>query len=240
MQWGTPQSTDASDAFISHGYAQPMTTRANDDTQASTADRILFMLKTRGPLKTTELATLLEVTFEATRQHIQKLQASALITGISAPTSGAGRPSLRWALTDSGHGKFPDAHSVLTLHLIESIEGVFGTEGVEKIIASMETTNRREYLQACEKASSLEEKVRILVGIRERAGYMAQMEAAGDGWLLIENHCPICAAARKCQGFCRSELQIFRAALGDSVVVERCEYLISGDRRCVYSIQPRM
>ncbi|KRP66986.1 helix-turn-helix transcriptional regulator [Pseudomonas orientalis] len=216
-----------------------MTSRPADDTQSSTADRILFLLKTRGPLKTTELASLLELTFEAARQQIQKLQASELIVGVSAPTSGAGRPSLKWALTDTAHNKFPDSHSVLTLHLIESIEGVFGSDGVEKIITSMEATNRQEYVQACSQASSLEEKVAILVRIRELAGYMAHMEPAGEGWLLIENHCPICAAARKCQGFCRSELQIFRAAMGDDTLVERCEHLISGDRRCVYNIQPR-
>ena len=216
-----------------------MTSRPADDTQSSTAERILFLLKTRGPLKTTELASLLELTFEATRQQIQKLQASELIVGVSAPTSGAGRPSLKWALTDTAHNKFPDSHSVLTLHLIESIEGVFGSDGIEKIITSMEATNRQEYVQACSQASSLEEKVAILVRIRELAGYMAHMEPAGEGWLLIENHCPICAAARKCQGFCRSELQIFRAAMGDDTLVERCEHLISGDRRCVYNIQPR-
>lgn len=216
-----------------------MTSRPTDDTQSSTAERILFLLKTRGPLKTTELASLLELTFEATRQQIQKLQASELIVGVSAPTSGAGRPSLKWALTDTAHNKFPDSHSVLTLHLIESIEGIFGSDGIEKIITSMEATNRQEYVQACSQASSLEEKVAILVHIRELAGYMAHMEPAGEGWLLIENHCPICAAARKCQGFCRSELQIFRAAMGDDTLVERCEHLISGDRRCVYNIQPR-
>ncbi|WP_411380083.1 helix-turn-helix transcriptional regulator [Pseudomonas sp. MPB26] len=216
-----------------------MTSKPADDTQPSTAERILFLLKTRGPLKTTELASLLELTFEAARQQIQKLQASELILGVSAPTSGAGRPSLKWALTDTAHNKFPDSHSVLTLHLIESIEGVFGSDGIEKIITSMEATNRQEYVQACSQASSLEEKVAILVRIRELAGYMAHMEPAGEGWLLIENHCPICAAARKCQGFCRSELQIFRAAMGEDTLVERCEHLISGDRRCVYNIQPR-
>lgn len=216
-----------------------MTSRPADDSQSSTAERILFLLKTRGPLRTTELASLLELTFEATRQQIQKLQASDLIVGISAPSSGAGRPSLKWALTDTAQNKFPDSHSVLTLHLIESIEGVFGSDGIEKIIASMETSNRQEYVQACSQASSLEEKVAILVRLRELAGYMAHMEPAGEGWLLIENHCPICAAARKCQGFCRSELQIFRAAMGDDTLVERCEHLISGDRRCVYNIQPR-
>lgn len=216
-----------------------MTTRPADDTQASTAKRILFLLKTRGPLKTNELASLLELTFEATRQQVQKLQASELIVGISAATTGAGRPSLKWTLTDTAQKEFPDSHSVLTLQLIESIEGVFGSDGVDKIIASMEASNRQEYIQACAQAASLEERVAILVHIRELAGYMAHMEPQGEGWLLIESHCPICVAARKCQGFCRSELQIFRAAMGDGVTVERCEHLISGDRRCVYSIQPR-
>jgi len=216
-----------------------MTSQANDETQSSTADRILFLLKTRGPLKTMELAELLDVTFEATRQHVQKLQASSLIHGVSAPTRGAGRPSLKWTLTDSASKKFPDTHSVLTLHLIESIESVFGSDGIEKIISSMEVSNLQEYEEACAGASSLEEKVGILVGIRALAGYMAHMEPDGDGWLLIENHCPICVAARKCQGFCRSELHIFRTAIGDDAVVERCEHLISGDRRCVYSIQPK-
>ncbi|AKS10067.1 helix-turn-helix transcriptional regulator [Pseudomonas trivialis] len=215
-----------------------MTSKLAEDTQSSTTDRILFLLKTRGPLKTTELASLLDLTFEATRQQIQKLQASELIVGVSAPTKGAGRPSLKWALTAIAQKKFPDSHSVLTLHLIESIEGVFGSDGIEKIISSMEAVNRQEYMQACAQASTLEEKVSILVHIRELAGYMAHMEPEGEGWLLIENHCPICAAARKCQGFCRSELQVFRDAIGDGAIVERCEHLISGDRRCVYSIQP--
>lgn len=216
-----------------------MNTTPSDRGQASTADRILLLLKTRGPLKTTELATLLDVTFEAARQHIQKLQAAQLIVGVSAPITGAGRPSLKWTLTETAQSKFPDSHSVLTLQLIESIEGLFGAEGVERVISSMEATHKREYVEACAAASALQEKVQVLVQIRERAGYMAEMEPLDNGWLLVENHCPICVAARKCQGFCRSELQIFQAALGDEVVVERREHLISGDRRCAYSIQPR-
>jgi len=216
-----------------------MKTTLSDHDQASTADRILLLLKTRGPLKTMDLATLLDVTSEAARQHIQKLQSAQLIVGVSAPITGAGRPSLKWTLTETAQSKFPDSHSVLTLQLIESIEGLFGAEGVEKVISSMEATHKQEYVEACAAASALQEKVQVLVQIRERAGYMAEMEPLDNGWLLVENHCPICVAARKCQGFCRSELQIFQAALGDDVVVERREHLISGDRRCAYSIQPR-
>jgi predicted ArsR family transcriptional regulator len=58
------------------------------------------------------------------------------------------------------------------------------------------------------------------------------------GFLLVENHCPICAAAKECQQFCRSELAIFQKSLGDACVVERTEHLQSGARRCVYWVKP--
>ncbi|MCW2270965.1 hypothetical protein D3C77_71620 [compost metagenome] len=213
------------------------------DTAASplptaTAERILFLLKTRGPLKTTDLASLLHISFEATRQQLQKLQGADLIAGISAPASGAGRPSQKWVLTETAQRRFPDTHSVLTLQLIESVEQVFGAEGVDQLISRMEATNLKEYQHACSQARNLEDKVRTLVQLREQAGYMAQMQTCDDGWLIIEHHCPICVAASRCQGFCRSELQTFQAVIGNQAQVERCEHLLSGDRRCVYRITP--
>ena len=77
------------------------------------------------------------------------------------------------------------------------------------------------------------------MALRSDEGYMAELERIpGDGWLLAENHCPICAAARSCQGFCRHELNLFRELLGPGVAVERVEYLLSGGRRCAYRITP--
>jgi hypothetical protein len=43
-----------------------------------------------------------------------------------------------------------------------------------------------------------------------REGYMAESWAEGGGYVLVENHCPICVAATSCQGFCRAELDTFR------------------------------
>jgi predicted ArsR family transcriptional regulator len=80
--------------------------------------------------------------------------------------------------------------------------------------------------------------VAALAQARDSEGYMAQVQPQGDGsFLLVENHCPICAAARECQGFCRSELALFQRALPGSTV-ERAEHLLSGARRCVYKITP--
>jgi predicted ArsR family transcriptional regulator len=65
---------------------------------------------------------------------------------------------------------------------------------------------------------------------------MARAEKDGKAWLLIEDHCPICAAATACHGLCRSELQIFARCLGDGVVVERVEHVLAGGRRCAYRV----
>ncbi|WP_152897757.1 helix-turn-helix transcriptional regulator [Pseudomonas piscis] len=209
---------------------------ADKKSPGATAERILFLLKTRGPLKTADLAPLLEVSLEATRQQLQKLVDSQLITGQLMPAQGAGRPSQKWVLTEQAQARFPDTHANLTLQLIDSIRAVFGADGVERIVSDMERINSAEYLATCAPLSTLEERVRALAQIRDLAGYMAHVESAGDDWLLIESHCPICVAARQCQGFCRSELQVFQAAIGELGEVQRMEHLITGDRRCVYRI----
>jgi predicted ArsR family transcriptional regulator len=65
---------------------------------------------------------------------------------------------------------------------------------------------------------------------------MAEAKAEGDGYVLVESHCPICVAATACRGFCRAELDTFRAVLGPGASVERTEHIVQGDRRCAYRV----
>jgi predicted ArsR family transcriptional regulator len=67
---------------------------------------------------------------------------------------------------------------------------------------------------------------------------MAEYSKDDKGYLLVENHCPICAAAKICQGFCTSELNTFKFILGNDVSVTRVNHIIAGDRRCAYRIVP--
>jgi hypothetical protein len=78
----------------------------------------------------------------------------------------------------------------------------------------------------------------VPTGFRATCNPSASQDADGS-YLLVENHCPICAAATACQGFCRSELQIFQEVLGDDVQVARTEHVLSGARRCAYRIAAR-
>jgi predicted ArsR family transcriptional regulator len=81
-------------------------------------------------------------------------------------------------------------------------------------------------------------RVRALGERRTAEGYLAEVISDADDLLLIEHHCPICSAATACQGLCRSELEVFQAALGPSVTVTREQHVLSGDARCTYRISP--
>jgi predicted ArsR family transcriptional regulator len=201
------------------------------------ADRILHALKTRGPLSTAELAVVLGVSGEAARQQMARLEMDGLVRG-ERQGGAVGRPKQRWSLTDRAQGRFPDTHPELTVQLIRSIERTLGAPALDRVIGAREEEQRRVYQEALAGARSLRERVRRLGGIRSREGYMAEVREEKGGWLLVENHCPICAAARVCQGFCRSELALFREVLGPEVAVERVEHVLAGGRRCAYRIEP--
>jgi len=201
-----------------------------------TAERILLRLKTRGPASTATLAQELGMTAEAARLQVQKLLADELIGGVQEAAAGAGRPRQNWALSAAGHARFPDTHAYLTIQLIGSIRQLFGDEGLDRLISQREGEMRKDYLKACSGLASVPKKLDKLAALRAAEGYMARVEKDGKDWLLIEDHCPICAAATSCQGFCRSELQLFREVIGEAASVTREEHLLAGARRCVYRV----
>ncbi|MEM8813548.1 MAG: MarR family transcriptional regulator, partial [Pseudomonadota bacterium] len=128
----------------------------------------------------------------------------------------------------------------LTLDILRSTEALFGEEGLEKLIRHREAETLLNYQAEMAPAQSLQDRVAALTAIRTREGYMADWEPHPDGgFLFVENHCPICAAAALCQGLCRSELKIFQAVLGAGAHVERTDHILAGARRCAYRISER-
>lgn len=202
-------------------------------------ERILQLLKTRGEATAADLGQRLGVTGEAVRQQLVKLQAGGFVEPRSY-AKGRGRPSQFWRLTRLGHCRFPDAHAELTAKLLETIRTTLGEPALDLLITAREKDTKETYEAALNGLSSIEERLNQLAELRTREGYMAEWRVAddGQGWLLVENHCPICAAATACQGFCRSELAVFRMVLGPDVIVERTDHLLAGATRCAYLIRP--
>jgi len=205
----------------------------------SSAEQILYFLKSRGPQTTGAVAVKLRLSQVGARKHLQNLQSDGLIR-FEDRREQVGRPKRYWSLTQKGHARFPDAHADLTLDLIESVRAVFGESGLEQLIRDREKGALRTYLDALSGCADLKQRVSKLSQMRSAEGYMAEWSEEGGGsFLLAENHCPVCAAATLCQGLCRSELAMFRRVLGEDASVERVDHILAGARRCAYRIAPR-
>ncbi len=74
--------------------------------------------------------------------------------------------------------------------------------------------------------------------IAQRELQQQQQYQQDNSWYLTEHHCPICAAATACQGFCRAELALFQHCAGSQIKVERVQHVLSGDKRCTYRFTP--
>jgi predicted ArsR family transcriptional regulator len=199
-------------------------------------DRILFQLKTRGPAETLALAGALAISRQATLQHLERLVAEGLVEHADE-RRGVGRPRRIWSLTATAQARFPDTHAQLTLEMLDTMRAEFGEAGIDRLITRREAVTTQSYIQALAPLRSLGARVARLAELRTAEGYMADWsQDPGGGFHLVENHCPICAAAAACQGFCRAELETFRKALGPDVSVERTDHILAGARRCAYRI----
>jgi len=199
---------------------------------------ILDVLKRDGPCQTAALAKRFDVSLQGMRQRLAQLKDRGLIAD-RRPVAGKGRPAALWSLTAAGHAAFPDSHAELTVGLIGAVRRLYGEEGIDKLIDLQSAAQAERYRAALSGSKDLGEAVERLAGARSQEGYMAEVRAAGDGsYLLIEHHCPICAAAAACQGFCRAELQLFRDLFAGQARVTRTQHLQSGDLRCAYAIAP--
>lgn len=135
-----------------------------------------------------------------------------------------------------GLAKFPDTHAQITVELLRSVKTLLGENALDLLVNDRETQVYQRYEQELKNISTIEKRLTKLTEIRSQEGYMAEWKKEDDAYFLIENHCPICAAATECQGFCRSELRNFKQLIGDDYEVKRVQHIVSGAKRCVYKI----
>lgn len=202
-------------------------------------ERLLHALKAAGPQTAAAIARRLGFTPTAARQQLGALMGEGLVA-FADRRRGVGRPARLWSLTAAGHGRFPDNHAGLTLELLQAVRRSFGNKGLARLVGEREKAMERLYRSRLAGGKGLRSRLSLLARQRSEEGYMAAVERKPDGsFLLKENHCPICAAAKACQGLCRSELDLFRRLLGPDVEVERVEHALAGAHRCTYRVVPR-
>jgi predicted ArsR family transcriptional regulator len=198
-------------------------------------ERAVDLLKTSGPQSLSALAMAFEVTVEGARFQMLKLEKEGMVTS-SKTVIGRGRPQQIWSLTNAGQSRFPDMHAALTVKLMEVMKETLGENAVSKVIIANGDRGTSKYLQALEGITDLEARITRFVAIRSGEGYMAQLIKDDEGFIFVENHCPIGAAAHANPGICIAEFKTLQTVIGENVPMRRIEYIVDGGRRCAYRI----
>ncbi len=209
----------------------------NKTAKVKTRRAIINLLKQEGTMDSQELASRLNISAMAVRQHLYALEQEKLVA-YQEQSRPMGRPAKLWQLTSSANRLFPDSYAELTIDLLNSMIEAFGEDGLAKLLDVRTSHQIAEYQAQINIKDALPEKLSTLASIRTNEGYMAEIQSLDDdSFLLIENHCPICAAAIACTGLCEREQEIFQTVLGKNTTIERTEHLVAGERRCVYRIK---
>jgi DeoR family transcriptional regulator, suf operon transcriptional repressor len=210
----------------------------------STKQEILPYLLKQGQATAQQLAKALSISRQAIQRHLKNLQNEQLIEYQPMPV-GMGRPHHVYQLSRQGRASFPHSYDEFAISFLDTLTDMVGEEQVRTILRQQwerKVVKYRQYLGN----GSLQERVAKLVELRQREGYMAEWRLVVSGdpsnskdkFVLTEHNCAIAKIAKSCSFVCGHELEIFAAVLPECII-ERTQWMNSGDRCCGYSIQAK-
>ncbi|MBF2079727.1 MAG: iron-sulfur cluster biosynthesis transcriptional regulator SufR [Synechococcales cyanobacterium T60_A2020_003] len=211
----------------------------------STKQDILDYLMRQGQANAQDLANSLQISPQATRRHLNDLEAEGLIEHRQVQT-GMGRPQHLYTLSDKGRDRYPDQYDEFALDLLDTLAETVGREQVGTILRKQWERKALEYRRRVGNGS-LQERVANLVALRKAEGYMAEwhsvdslqdVSAAGASpqYIITEYNCAISHIAESFPSVCGHELEMFSLAL-DGCKVERTHWLVNGEHRCGYLVR---
>src|SRR5580693_764189 len=140
---------------------------------------VLTLLKREGPVSAEALSQRLGVTAMAVRQHLYALHDAGL-ADYEAEVRGRGRPVKQWRATEKANAQFADAHSALASDLIVQMRKAFGEDGLDKLLRLRTAEQEKLYRAEIEPKRTLRARVDALARIRDREGYMTEVQRDGD------------------------------------------------------------
>ena len=206
-------------------------------SQAPTREATLTLLLRQGEIDAAGLASQLGISVQAMRRHLRTLEDEGLVES-TAVTVGPGRPSNLWRLTSLGHQHFPDGSETFALGLLDSLAHSLPPEMLGALLKQQAHDKADQYRRHLGDAP-LEQRVRALIDLRSREGYVSDMAPAEDGrgWCISEFHCSVQRIAEEFPAICDQELQLIRLTFPDCQV-ERVHWRLESGHSCGFQISP--
>jgi predicted ArsR family transcriptional regulator len=196
-------------------------------------EEIINLLRSRGGAHADELASVLGVSKQCVRKHLDVLERDGYVEHM--PERGErGRPAHSYRLTTKADQLFPKRYDLFAKAVLQQINAVWGERGLNTVFCGCanEMIGRlRPQLETL----GFDARVRRLAELLDEEGYEAEVEKRADGsYLLTEWNCPMTDVARDYRQVCERELEVYRELLGTEVFRE--SRIAGGASRCAYRV----
>lgn len=199
----------------------------------ATRQEILAFLRRHGDATVRELGDLLGLTPTGIRQHLTVLERDGLVA-VRETRGKVGRPALVYSLTPQGLALFPNRHDELANLLLAEVRAIAGSQGLQTVLMRAAVRSAEQYSPRMA-GKDFPGRVTEAAAIMNERGTLADVESAGDGFLIHQYTCPFPNVAGSNSGVCALEVEFVRRLTGgDARLVHS---LLRGDKSCSYRIR---
>ena len=195
--------------------------------------RIVHAIKGNGASSMSELASLLDISGEAVRQHLLLLEKDGWISRIAEKQNGIGRPHIRYRLTTAGEHLFEKNYDHLTIEVLDTLVGHLGETALKDVLSAMIEERVREWKPKLA-ALSLFERLELLKDFYAKNDTYMEVVKKGENYYLIERNCPFHNVALKRPILCSVTVSVLTQLLGCKV--HREQRLQNGDGCCAFRV----
>jgi predicted ArsR family transcriptional regulator len=199
-----------------------------NETGNDTRSELIAHLKRDGPMSVRELMHVLELSENAVRHRLNKLEREGFVEQQRKRTE-KGRPAQVFALTEAAEGLFPKQYR----ELLELILSEAQSQGVLPALMQGVAQRLSDQLKPALENTQGETRLQLLRDLLD-VGEMLHLERTPAGFELRAYNCLYRAAGSKFEAVCDLVPNTIGLALGSSVDRPACQR--DGQRACIFSI----
>jgi predicted ArsR family transcriptional regulator len=185
-------------------------------------ERLLDLLRLRGPLGILQMAEDTGVTSTAVRQRLSRLMDRGLVQREASPR-GRGRPSHRYSLTEKARRQAGSNFADLAIVLWNEVRGVKDPEIRRGLLARIAEAMAAMYKHEVQ-GETAAERVESLVHLFAERRVPMELSADGKLPVLSVKDCPYPELAARDRSICAVEKMLFSRLLEQDVRLSECRF----------------
>lgn len=199
---------------------------------SSTRGRVVHLLR-RGEATVSDLSDALDVTDNAIRSHLAKLERDGLVHP-SGKRPGKRKPETLYALTDEAEQLFPKAYHHLLNRLLDVIGDRLSQEEIKHVLREVGRRLAVGYQSAFRSDDPLQERAEAALEVLGDLGGLAEMQEDESQIVIRGQSCPLATAVQEHPAVCELAEALLEELIG-APVQETC--VRNGTPQCVFQVE---